>query len=350
MPSRRFFVSVFVCRAVVCIAVMAISICLNAQSDEQKLIDGIYAKTQTAKSAADYSAILDACEIALQSDLSAKNQKYVKTLMAWSHSRRGDLRLEVSNELRKVGNQSQADNSLDQADSDYTAAIELNQDRWQAWQGRAFVHVKRGQLEQAVEIFTKVCEMAADQTNAFFNRAEVLYQLEDFESALADYNRVISQNASDVQGLTGRAHCHVGLGNRDAALADLEVVCRLLPDNGMARVNRGDLHAEMGNERLALVDYEKAIQCGCTLARLRFANLQATSTDPSIFDLDQAEKHLSSLSPDDVGDLALVKGQLVIANARRDAERVKELETRLEKVQQRAPERSARAGDNQRPE
>ncbi len=313
----------------------------DAAADEKQIVEAIYAKTQSAKAAADFTAILQACEAAQAGNLSAKNRDYLKTLMAWSYSRRGDLRLQVSMDLQKIGNRSQAAESLRQAEADFTAALEHNRERWQALVGLAMVHVQRDELQPAVEILSKVCQLAPDQSAGFFNRAELLYQLGQYEQALADYDKVVTMNPGDVQGLTGRAHCHVYLGNRQAAMADYNVVCRLLPDNGMARVNRGDLYAELGDERMAMADYERAIRCGNDLARLRMANLKATSVDPAIHNLTEAEQLLQGLDSDEIDTLELLQCRLLIARSRGATDTITMLEGQIEKIKAERADRHA---------
>lgn len=313
----------------------------DSTADEKRIVEAIYAKTQSAKTAADFTAIVQACEAAQTDHLSAKNREYLRTLMAWSYSRRGDLRLQVSIDLQKIGNRSQAAESLRQAEADFAAALEHNRERWQALLGLAMVHVQRDELQPAVETLSKVCQMAPDQSAGFFNRAELLYQLGRYEQALADYDKVVAMNPGDVQGLTGRAHCHVYLGNRQAAMADYEVVCRLLPDNAMARVNRGDLYAELGDERMAMADYERAIRCGSDLARLRMANLKATSVDPAIHNVTEAEQLLQGLESDDIDTLELLECRLLIARSRGANEMVTTLEGQIEKIKAERKDRHA---------
>ncbi len=307
---------------------------LHGQTSEKDFIAGLYGKTHSAKTAADYTQILEACATADSRELSQKNRDYCLSLSAWACSRRGELRMELASDFQSVGNAAQANAILMQAKEDFDRALACDPKRWRAWLGLGMVDVQRQDFKSAVERFSKVIELEPKESCGFFNRAEVCFELSNYSAALADYDHVLKMNAADMQALTGRAHCLSELGEREKARADYDVVCKMLPTSGMARLNRGDLLVELGDYRLAMLDLETAMKVGVREATSRLAILLATCPDAQVNDLERAKK-LAQQAVESSGEtLESLQCLMTVCNAAGDTTESEKIERRIAQLQQ----------------
>ena len=127
----------------------------NSSGTEAERVKAIYEATKTAKSAKDYTNLLESCEKLLAVELTDKNRKYITSLTGWALNRRGGLRLETAEQLKAVGN-AQADEAIAQAMSDFDEAIKADPNRWRSWLSRGIAYVSQEKLELAIEDFNKV--------------------------------------------------------------------------------------------------------------------------------------------------------------------------------------------------
>ena len=307
---------------------------VHGQTSEKDFIAGLYAKTHSAKTAADYTQIIDESANADSRELSQKNRDYCKSLRGWAYSRRGELRLALAGDFQRVGNAAQAAAILAQAKDDFDHSLTCDSKRWRAWLGLGMVDVQQQHYQLAVEKFAKVIELEPKESCGYFNRAEICFEMGNYTAALADYEQVVKLNAADAQALTGRAHCFAMLGEREKARADYDVVCKLLPGSGIARMNRGDLLAEMGEYRMAILDQETAMKAGVPAATVRLATLLATCVDPEIVDLDRAKK-LCKQAVDSSGEaIETMKCYLAVCQAAGDATETERIEKRIVQLQE----------------
>jgi tetratricopeptide (TPR) repeat protein len=304
------------------------------QSSEKDFIAGLYAKTHSAKTAADYTQIIDECATADSRELSQKSRDYCKTLSGWACSRRGELRLTLASDFQRVGNAAQSEAILAQAKEDFDRSLVCDPKRWRAMLGLAIVDVQRQDLKSAIEKFAKVIELEPKESCGYFNRAEVCFEMGNYSAALADYEHVVKLNAADTQALTGRAHCFAMLSEQEKARADYDVVCKLLPASGVARMNRGDLLTEMGDYRMAILDHETAMKAGVSAATLRLAMLLATCADPEFIDLERAKK-LAKQAVDSSGEtVETMKCMLAVCQAAGDKVESEKIEKRIAQLQE----------------
>ncbi len=232
---------------------------INAQR-EKKLTDSIYALTQTASKASDYTEIIEACQTGLKTKaLSKKKSDYIKSLEAWAYNRRANARFDLSRDMRSIQNVDQANAILAQAESDYQAALERSPANWRPKNGLGMVNVEKGELFKAIEVFGELTQSIPKKTQGWFNRGETWYQLGQYEKALADYEQVLELNASDLQAMTGKAHSLYQMGEHEKALAEYQVVNRMMPTSHTALLNTGDCHQTLGQWKEAYDCYFSAV-------------------------------------------------------------------------------------------
>lgn len=261
------------------------SVLTEQEELHKKLVFQIYESTKTARTAKDFSGIIELCETTLtEQNLSEKHRDYVTSLNGWAKCHRGQERFELALSLEKVGNK-QAAVVKQGAMKDFDESVKADPKRYRSWMARGIAFSICGEHKKAARDFTAVVKLKTDYANAWFNRAETLYELKKFELAIKDYDVAIRLNSDDAQALTGRAHCHLALKNLEEALADYNRVVELQPENHIAFLNRGDAYSDQCEWQLSLADYEQSCFARRTAEALqRMSWLKATCSDTNVYD------------------------------------------------------------------
>ena len=118
----------------------------------------------------------------------------------------------------------------------------------------------RGQLDEAVSNYDAA--IALDPTYAFAlcNRGVVLARLNRLDAALDSYDRAIAVNSGDALVYFNRASVLRSLGRTKEALANFDRALALKPDYVESYCNRGNLLNELGRSEEALASYDRAIE------------------------------------------------------------------------------------------
>ena len=195
---------------VFCLAATGFSICFGA--DAKTLIDQAYQLTNEAKSIEDYTEVIRLCGEAEQANPAKEQVEYVKSLLAWSHNRRGEVFTEHATQAHESGQVEQARKLDGQALADFESSLQYDSKRWKTWHNRAVSRAIAGKYEEAIADFGKVIEMKPDYANARFNRGEILYDLGKLKEAIEDYTAAIRLNTTDAGAYASRAHSYFRVG------------------------------------------------------------------------------------------------------------------------------------------
>ena len=306
---------------------------LEAPLEQQaELVGAIYEATKKTKTLTDYTAFLKQCDQALAMGLNDKNRQYVVSLTGWALNRRAEKRMELSKQLRQIGN-SRYESVFHQGMEDFNDATIKAPERVRTWMARGIAHVDNGNYDQGIKDFTQVVKLKPDSVNGWFNRAEALYQrskigsgsqpviaaadskqgddkkvdsqnpaatvlAEDvrrvgFEQAVRDYGAVLRFNSNDAEALTGRAHANFALAKFEVALKDYDQVLKLdsAKKSDVALVNRADCLQSLGRWQDAMDDYAAALKIKKSPIGLqRMAWLKATCPEHTIRDAKSASE------------------------------------------------------------
>ena len=149
--------------------------------------------------------------------------------------------------------------------ADYSRAIAIKNDYWEALGHRGEMYNRLGQYEQALRDLDRALELRPDFADNFKRRAQSYHNLGRFHEAVADYDRAIAEFPNQPAYLNDRGLSHLQLHDWDEALADFDHAIELKPDFAAAYYNRGLTHqmrynmdSRYGVER-ALGDYDRAI-------------------------------------------------------------------------------------------
>jgi tetratricopeptide (TPR) repeat protein len=124
---------------------------------------------------------------------------------------------------------------------------------------RGCSNLARGEYAKAVSDFTEAIWLGADWFEALLHRG-VAYNLEGrLEEALADYDEAIRLQPNNADAYLVRAKAHCDLGENRLGLQDYSAAIRLRGD-AKAYLARGRLHHEMGAYDRAVADFEAALR------------------------------------------------------------------------------------------
>ena len=256
-------------------------------------IESLSRSARVAKSATEYSTIVQQCEqiLATEPD-NAEHVRYLKSLKSWSLNRRAQTRMELADRFAKIGNDEQAAQVRQSAIADLDTAIEFDKNKWQAFRNRAHMLTMMEQYEKAIADWSQVVEIQKAQpegVKACFNRAELLAFIGRHEEALVDYRNVLQANRDDLQAINGCGNCLFALSRPLEAIEQYDRILEKRPGNANALVNRGDARQQLKQWSQARDDYREAIASevsGRTLQRLAW--LMATCPDEQVADASAA--------------------------------------------------------------
>lgn len=251
-----------------------------AEPEGKSPIERAYQRTNTAKTVDDYSEIIGLCEEARREQLTAEQAEYVKSLLAWSHNRRGEMFTEQATQSQDSGKTDQARVLDAKALADFEASLEYDNTRWKTWHNRAISQAISGKYEEAIRDFSKVIELKPDYTNAWFNRGEIQYDLGRVAEAIEDYTQAIKLDPTDAGAFASRGHAHFRLGQAELALADYSRAIELAPQNAEMLANRGEAYQNLGKWKEAATDFLAAVQLSQDSPRVFQATAWFFSTCP----------------------------------------------------------------------
>ena len=221
----------------------------------------IYAKTESASTVSEFSAIFDFCRNVVGDSTRIKSdQQYARTLMSWAANRRGEARSDRAGILVREQQFSQAEELDALAKKDFEAAIQLDPTRWRAHHNIAIIRALQGDKKAALASFDTVIRLNPEFVDAYFNRGEIHFRDNEFELAIADQNKAIELKPKDAAAYSARAHSLYALGKSEDALADYEKAMELSPDSSEAATEYADTCQALGKWKLAANAYQRAMQ------------------------------------------------------------------------------------------
>lgn len=225
----------------------------DIDADPVAAVQQAHDQTKTAKTVADFTAIIEQCEAALSAGLDQQWTEYTNRLLAWTYDHRGEAQVDRGQE--------------EDAFNDFSRAVKYDPTRWKALHNRAVSHAMAGRFDEALEDFGRTIELNRSYGDAYFNRGEVLYELGQFQQAIEDYNQAARLMPNDSAVYNSRGHAYYRLGDYQAAVADYTQAVRYDPQNAAAYTNRGDAYADKGRFAQAATDYRRAIRIDPELGR-----------------------------------------------------------------------------------
>jgi tetratricopeptide (TPR) repeat protein len=263
--------------------------------------------SKSATTAPEFARLVELCDQVLPSAPSDQDRAFVESMKSWALNRRGELRLELFDQLAGIQNQSQSALVLEQAASDFELSTKLDDQRWRAWLGRGIVSFQAGDLTQAQAHFRRVGELQPQRAVGFFNAAEIEYALGEYATALKDYEKALELDAEDVQAMTGVAHCLRRLERLEEARAAYKRMVSAAAENPNAHEQFGEFLTSNGEWRASIESFEKATRLGSKTANLRLCEILLNCPDEKMRDIPRGVELVSKMRETDAEILAQLR-------------------------------------------
>lgn len=161
--------------------------------------------------------------------------------------------------------------NLDQAISDFNAAIKENPQLFPAYLSRGQVYMEKGDFDAALSDYTYAISIKSDSSEAYLRRAKVFRKKGAWENALEDCNKAIGLSPNSAEPFAQRGIVHERQKNFDAAIADYSQAIGLDATSKASAwyySSRAEAYIKKGDVDLAQADCESAltIDPSCPLA------------------------------------------------------------------------------------
>ncbi|MDR0927464.1 MAG: tetratricopeptide repeat protein [Ignavibacteria bacterium] len=113
-------------------------------------------------------------------------------------------------------------NNDNNAEKDFTQAIDLDNDMTEAYLGLALVLIQKNDYQRCLTILNKALKNNSDRNNFYYLRGFVNYLQEDFQNAASDFSQVIVNDRDNADALYGRAISYYRMKNYPDATADFK--------------------------------------------------------------------------------------------------------------------------------
>ena len=149
--------------------------------------------------------------------------------------------------------------------TDFTAAIELDPQYVEAYNGRGLAYRRQGDYDRAIADYTDAIRLNRQDAQAYYNRGVAYSEQRKYERAIADYTVAIGLNPQLAQAYRNRGLAYAGRRDYDQAIADFTVAIGLNPQDAQAYRNRGLAYAGQYagqwdyDHDLAIADFTAAI-------------------------------------------------------------------------------------------
>ena len=138
-------------------------------------------------------------------------------------------------DLLDKGNQNLNANKPDDAIKNYTAAIEIDADSAEAYNGRGIAYAQKHDFAATIKEFGQAIKFAQNPAEAYSNRGQAYADSGDAQKALADFNKSIELDAKNDTAYVNRGVLHYNAGDIDKAVADFRKALELNPNNTDAK-------------------------------------------------------------------------------------------------------------------
>ncbi len=158
------------------------------------------------------------------------------------------------------GNERAAAGDHQGAIADFTEAIKLQPNYFEAYNNRGNVRFVIGDKQSALADFDRAMQLNPQPTaDDYKNRGGIRWSLGDKTGALADFDRAIQLNPQPgADDYKTRGNLQWDIGNKKAALADFDRAIALNPTDSSVYNSRGSIRAELGDQR-AIADFSQAL-------------------------------------------------------------------------------------------
>lgn len=215
-----------------------------------------------------------------------------------------------------LGSAHQAKHQLDEAESDFTKAIQLDPQNGCYYVYRGAVYYGQGKCDAALADLDIAIKLDANNVCAYKARATVLDYKHDYAEAIQDWDTALKIAPNDAEALSSRGLAHFNCGKYAEATNDFERALRLNSTNDYTYNNLAWLQAtcplpEFRNKDQAVKNATRGCELTRWLNARRIDTLAASFAEAGEFDSAIAqEKRAIALGEVDAAILDKMKSRL----------------------------------------
>jgi tetratricopeptide (TPR) repeat protein len=145
-----------------------------------------------------------------------------------------------------------------------------------AYYNRGVSNHNKGDVEKALADYEAALALNPDYANPYNGRANIKADRGDLAGALTDYDQALKREPMNARFLRNRGLTHAKKDDLTAGLADLDRAVGLDPTSPLAVFNRGEIFEKQGDRVRALADYRKALALKTDFGKAKSATPAAT--------------------------------------------------------------------------
>ena len=167
------------------------------------------------------------------------------------------IEIDQLNIHNNLGNLLDGMNRLDEAETSFKKAIELQPKYAEAHNNLGIVQARQGEFEEAETSYRKAIELKPDYVDAYYNLAILINDFVSIEDAKIIYKKVIKLKPDHIDAHNNLGNILKKLGRLDEAETSYRKAIELKPDYFEAHINLGNTLKEVGRLDEAEASYEK---------------------------------------------------------------------------------------------
>ncbi len=148
----------------------------------------------------------------------------------------------------------------DKSITEFTEAIRIDPDYWEAYYDRASSYYAKGCYDNALADYAKLIELRPDFPGAYYSRGVTFEKKGNYRDAIIDFTKAIELDPSMAESYNDRGNAYKDKGELDKAIADYNKAIEINPKFLSPQFNLGNIHYEKGEFDEAIERYTKAIE------------------------------------------------------------------------------------------
>jgi len=132
---------------------------------------------------------------------------------------------------------------------------------------RAWIYAANGDLEQAENDYTQAIQLSPGDGDAYYNRGLVYVKLMKWDEAIDDFTEAIRLDPNATDALCNRGNVYFKKGKTDLAIKDYTNGLNIAPNDGVLYFNRGIVYLSSGEEEKGKSDLRRAAELGVGQAK-----------------------------------------------------------------------------------
>jgi tetratricopeptide (TPR) repeat protein len=193
---------------------------------------------------------------------------------------------------------------LDPAIQSWDQAIQLDAKNAEAYAGRAFAHMTKGEYDRAIQDYDRLIQLDTKDAAAQRFRGIALASKGENQRAIRDLDQAILLDPKDATAYVYRGTAYSGSNEHDLAIRDYDQAIQLDPKNAVSYIGRGKAYISKNDHDRAIQDFDRAIELNPGFSFAYVGRGDAYSGkhdyDQAIKDYDQAVQ-LDPRNPKNVG-------------------------------------------------